>query len=51
MTIMWLAPTGKGQASWIMRWKTNLNAFDVTFDGRLFAARQEPATTQITPIF
>jgi hypothetical protein len=33
-------PTGKGQARWTMRWKTVLNAFDITFDGRLSAARQ-----------
>ncbi|WP_302851986.1 hypothetical protein [Streptomyces sp. CNQ085] len=32
--------TGKGQARWTMRWKTALNAFDITFDGRLSAARQ-----------
>ncbi|MFD8462901.1 transposase, partial [Streptomyces antimycoticus] len=35
-----LDPTGKGQARWTMRWKTALNAFDITFDGRLSAARQ-----------
>ena len=40
MAIMFLDPTGKGQARWTMRWKTALNAFDVTFDGRLSAARQ-----------
>ncbi|GAA2768560.1 IS256 family transposase [Streptomyces paradoxus] len=40
MAIMSLAPTGKGQARWTMRWKTALNAFDITFDGRLSAARQ-----------
>jgi hypothetical protein len=32
--------TGKGQARWTSRWKTALNAFDFTFDGRLSAARQ-----------
>lgn len=32
---MSLDPTGKGQARWTMRWKTVLNAFDITFDGRL----------------
>ncbi|MEU0413615.1 hypothetical protein ABZ307_38295 [Streptomyces griseorubiginosus] len=32
-------PTGKGQARWTMRWKTALNAFDITFDGRLSVAR------------
>ncbi|MET8177158.1 IS256 family transposase [Streptomyces clavifer] len=40
MAIMSLDPTGKGQARWTMRWKTALNAFDSTFDGRLSAARQ-----------
>ncbi len=35
-----LDPTGKGQARWTMRWKTALNAFDITFGGRLAAARQ-----------
>ncbi|GAA3277910.1 hypothetical protein Sros01_83660 [Streptomyces roseochromogenus] len=41
MAIMSLDPTGKGQAArWAMRWKTALNAFDITFDGRLSAARQ-----------
>ncbi|WP_376748330.1 alpha/beta fold hydrolase [Streptomyces murinus] len=40
MAIMSLDPTGKGQARWTMRWKAALNAFDITFDGRLSAARQ-----------
>ncbi|WFB88428.1 MULTISPECIES: IS256 family transposase [Streptomyces] len=40
MAILSLDPTGKGQARWTMRWKTALNAFDITFDGRLSAARQ-----------
>ncbi|MGW0087156.1 IS256 family transposase [Streptomyces sp. NPDC003393] len=40
MAIMSLDPAGKGQARWTMRWKTALNAFDITFDGRLSAARQ-----------
>ncbi|WP_406486929.1 hypothetical protein [Streptomyces sp. NBC_01563] len=31
-----LDPTGRGQA----RWKAALNAFDITFDGRLSATRQ-----------
>ena len=39
MAIMSLDPTGKGQARWTSRWKTALNAFDITFDGRLSAAR------------
>ncbi|WP_030621477.1 IS256 family transposase, partial [Streptomyces achromogenes] len=40
MAIMSLDPTGRDQARWNMRWKTALNAFDITFDGRLPAARQ-----------
>ncbi|MDW4918943.1 IS256 family transposase [Streptomyces californicus] len=40
MAIMSLDPTGRGQARWTMRWKTALNAFDITFDGRLSAVRQ-----------
>ncbi|MYR84871.1 hypothetical protein GTY41_07885 [Streptomyces sp. SID685] len=40
MAIMSLDPTGRGQTPWTMRWKTALNAFGITFDGRLFAARQ-----------
>ena len=33
-------PHRQGQARWTMRWKTALNAFDITFDGRLSAGRQ-----------
>ncbi|WP_030760336.1 IS256 family transposase [Streptomyces griseus] len=40
MAIMSLDPTGKGQTRWTLRWKTALNAFDITFDGRLSATRQ-----------
>ena len=40
VAIMSLDPTGKGQDRWTMRWKTALNAFDITFGGRLSAARQ-----------
>jgi putative transposase len=35
-----LDPTGKGRQRWTNRWKTALNAFDITFDGRLSAARK-----------
>jgi transposase-like protein len=31
-----LDPTGKGRARWITRWKPALNAFAITFEGRLF---------------
>src|SRR3954451_793136 len=35
MAIMSLDPTGKGRKRWITRWKAALNAFAITFDGRL----------------
>lgn len=35
-----LDPTGKGRARWSNRWKAALNAFDITFDGRITAARR-----------
>src|SRR3954452_9539325 len=40
MAIMSLDPTGNGQRRWSMRWKPALNAFDMTFDGRLSAGRR-----------
>jgi putative transposase len=30
-----LDPTGKGRTRWSNRWKAALNAFDITFNGRL----------------
>jgi hypothetical protein len=33
LAIMSLDPTGKGQQRWSNRWKTALNAFEITFDG------------------
>ena len=30
-----LDPTGRGQRRWINRWKPALNAFAVTFEGRI----------------
>ncbi len=33
--IMSLDPTGKGRKRWITRWKAALNAFAITFEGRL----------------
>ncbi|MGY5014999.1 hypothetical protein ACWCY6_44320, partial [Streptomyces sp. 900105755] len=30
-----LDPTGTGRKRWTMRWKAALQAFDITFDGRL----------------
>ena len=39
LAIMSLDPTGKGQQRWSNRWKAALNAFEITFDGRLSTAR------------
>jgi transposase-like protein len=40
MAIMSLDPTGSGQRRWMIRWKPALNAFDMTFDGRVTAGRK-----------
>jgi transposase-like protein len=40
LAIMSLDPTGKGRKRWSNRWKKALNAFDITFDGRLSAGRK-----------
>ncbi|MBL1080347.1 IS256 family transposase [Nocardia sp. 2] len=40
MAVMALDPTGTGQKRWITRWKAALNAFDITFEGRLTAGRK-----------
>jgi transposase-like protein len=40
MAIMSLDPTGRGRKRWSQRWKAALNAFEITFDGRLSAARR-----------
>lgn len=40
MAIMSLDPTGQGRKRWMMRWKPALNAFDMTFDGRLASGRK-----------
>jgi putative transposase len=39
LALMSLDPTGKGRKRWSNRWKAALNAFDITFDGRLSAGR------------
>ena len=39
LAIMSLDPTGKGRKRWTNRWKAALNAFEITFDGRLSAGR------------
>jgi putative transposase len=40
LAIMSLDPAGKGRKRWTSRWKAALNAFDITFDGRLSAGRK-----------
>jgi putative transposase len=40
LTVVSLDPTGKGRARWSNRWKAALNAFDITFDGRVTAGRR-----------
>jgi transposase-like protein len=39
LALMSLDPGGKGRGRWSNRWKAALNAFDITFDGRLSAGR------------
>src|SRR5439155_12243773 len=41
LAIMSLDPTGRGRQRWTSRWKAALNAFDITFDGRLSAGRKQ----------
>src|SRR3954464_14791322 len=40
LAIMSLDPTGPGQRRWSNRWKAALNAFEITFDGRLSPGRK-----------
>ncbi len=40
LAIMSLDPTGKGRQRWSNRRKAALNAFDITFDGRLTAGQR-----------
>jgi putative transposase len=39
LALMSLDPTGKGRKRWTNRWKAALNAFQITFDGRLTPPR------------
>jgi transposase-like protein len=39
LALMSLDPKGTGQKRWSNRWKAALNAFEITFDGRLSAGR------------
>jgi transposase-like protein len=40
LAVMSLDPTGAGRKRWITRWKIALNAFEITFEGRLSAGRK-----------
>jgi putative transposase len=40
LVILSLDPTGQGRKRWSNRWKGALNAFDITFDGRLSTGRK-----------
>jgi putative transposase len=40
LALMSLDPKGTGQKRWSNRWKAALNAFEITFDGRLSAGRK-----------
>lgn len=40
LAVMSLDPTGTGRKRWTIRWKAALQAFDITFDGRLTAGRR-----------
>jgi putative transposase len=40
LAVMSLDPTGTGRQRWSNRWKAALNAFDITFDGRLSAGQK-----------
>jgi transposase-like protein len=40
LAVMSLDPKGTGRKRWATRWKAALNAFDITFDGRLTAGRR-----------
>ena len=35
LTVRSLDPTGRGRARWMNRWKAALNAFALTFEGRI----------------
>ena len=43
LAIMSLDPTGRGQQRWSNRWKAALNAFEITFDGRLMGSYRPAA--------
>ena len=40
LAVMSLDPSGQGRRRWTMRWNPALNAFEMTFEGTLAAARK-----------
>jgi hypothetical protein len=42
-----LDPTGIGRARWLIRWKAALNAFAITFEGRINPSDSEDASGQL----
>ncbi len=40
LAVMALDPTGQARKRWVTRWKPALNAFEITFEGRLSAGRK-----------
>lgn len=40
LAVMSLDPTGQGRKRWVTRWTAALNAFEITFEGRLSAGRK-----------
>jgi transposase-like protein len=40
LAVMSLDPTGNGRKRWVTRWQAALNAFEVTFEGRLSIGRK-----------
>ena len=49
LAITILDPTGRGRQRWTNRWKPALNAFAITFDGRLFHHQSLKPPTPLTP--
>lgn len=50
LAVMSLDPTGQGRRRWTMRWKPAVNAFEMTFEGRLSPGRSEFTTSRVAPI-
>ena len=46
-----LDPTGRGQQRWSNRWKPALNAFAITFEGRIEIERQLTVPNVVTAFF